>query len=104
MTEYFETSDNRPYLASTFSPETTTEEQISNVVPQYTRQYSVQSEEQEDLDNLNPSQNQQPYQTNPLYPQLTQTSDTQQLNPSETTTLQNTSESSEESEPTVQNT
>ena len=76
---------------------------ISNVVPQYTRQYSVQSEEQEDLDNLNLFQNQQPYQTNPLYPQLTQTSDTQQLNPSETVTLQNTSESSEESEQTVQN-
>ena len=52
MTDYFETSDNRPYLTSTISPETTTEEQISNVVPQYTRQYSVQSEEQEDLDNL----------------------------------------------------
>ena len=104
ITDYFETSNNRPYFTSTISPETTTEEQISNVVPQYTRQYSVQSEEQEDLDNLNLFQNQQPYQANPLYPQLTQTSDTQQLNPSETVTLQNTSESSEQSEQTVQNT
>ena len=41
---------------------------------------------------------------NPLYPQLTQTSDTRQINPSETTTSQNTSKFSEESEPTVQNT
>ena len=104
ITDYFETSVNRPYLTSTIPPETTTEDQISNVVPQNTRQYSVQSEEQEDLDNLNLFQNQQPYQINPLYPQLTQTSDTQQLNPSETATLQNTSESSEESEQTVQNT
>ena len=104
ITDCFETSDNRPYFTSTISPETTTEEQISKVVPQYTRQYSVQSEEQEDLDNLNLFQNQQPYQTNPLYPKPTQTSDTQQLNPSETVTLQNISESSEESEQTVQNT
>ena len=90
--DYFETSDNRPYFTSTISPETTTEEQISNVVPQNTRQYSVQSEDQEDLDNLNPFQNQQPYETNPLYPQVAHTSETQQLNPSETATLQNTSE------------
>ena len=104
ITDYFETSDNRPYLTFTIPPETTTEEQISNVVPQNTRQYSVQSEEQEDLDNLNLFQNQQPFQINPLYPQLTQTSDSQQLNSSGTATLQNTSESSEESEQTVQNT
>ena len=102
ISDYFETSDNRPYFTSNIPPETTPEEQISNVIPQYTRQYSVQSEEQEDLDNL--FQNQQPYQIKPLYPQLTQSSDTQQLNPSETATLQNTSESSEESEQTVQNT
>ena len=92
------------HFTSNISPETTPEEQTSNVVPQYTRQYSVQSEEQEDLDNLNLFQNQQLYQLNPLYPQLTQTSETQQLKLSETATLQNTSESSEESEQTVQNT
>ena len=70
-----------------------------------TRQHSVQSEEeQEDLDNLNLFQNQQSYQIDPLYPQLTQTPDTQQINPSETVTLQNTSASSEESEQTLQNT
>ena len=92
ITEYFETSDNRPYLTSHIPPEITPEEQTLNVIPQYTRQHSVQSEEeQEDLDN-------------PLYPQLTQTPDTQQINPSETVTLQNTSESSEASEQTVQNT
>ena len=104
ITDYFETSGNRPYLTSNIPPETTSEDQTSNVIPQYTRQYSVQSEEQEDPDNLNLFQNQQPYQINPLYPQLTQTSDTQQVNPSETATSQNTSESSEESEQTVQNT
>ena len=92
ITDYFETSDNRPYFTSHIPPETTPEEQTLNVIPQYTRQHSIQSEEeQEDLDN-------------PLYPQLTQTPDTQQINPSETVTLQNTSESSEESEQTVQNT
>ena len=104
ITDNFETLDNRPYFTPHIPPETTPEEQTSYVIPQYTRQYSVQSEEQEHFDNLNPFQNQQPYQTNPLYPQITQTSETHQLNPSETTTLQNTSESSEESEPTVQNT
>ena len=104
ITDYFETSDNRPYFTSHIPPETTPEEQISNVVPHYTKQYSVQSEEQEDPDNLILFQNQQLYQINPLYPQLTQTSDTQQLNPSKTATLQNTSESSEESEQTVQKT
>ena len=104
ITDYFEASDNRPYVTSHIPLETTPEEQISNVIPQYTREYSVQSEEQEDLDNLNLFNNQQPYQIHPLYPQLTQTSDKQQLNSSETATLQNTSESSEESEQTVQNT
>ena len=104
ITDYFETSDNRHYFTSHIPPETTSDEQTSNVIPQYTRQHSVQSEEQEDLDNLNLFQNQQSYQIDPLYPQLAQTSDTQQLNPSETVTLQNTSESSEESKQTVQNT
>ena len=71
------------------------------MLPQYIREQSVKSE-QEDLVNL--FQNQQPHQLNPLYPQLPQISDIQQLNPSESATLQNASESSEESEQTVQNT
>ena len=41
---------------------------------------------------------------NSLYPQLPQASDIQQLNPSETATLQNASEFSEETVQTVQNT
>ena len=60
ISDYFETSDNRPYFTSNIPPETTPEEQISNVIPQYTKQYSFQSEEQECLDNLNLFQNQQP--------------------------------------------
>ena len=77
ITEYSETSYNRPYNTSNISPETTPEEQTSNVVPQYTRQNTVQSE-QEDL--VNVFQNQEPHQLNPLYPQLPQASDIQQLN------------------------
>ena len=88
ITEYSETSDNRPYITSNISPETTPEEQTSNVVPQYTRQHSVQSE-QDDCVKL--FQNQEPHQLNPLYPQLPQASDIQQLNPSETATIQNSS-------------
>ena len=49
-------------------------------------------------------QNQEPHQLNPLYPQLPQASDIQQLNPSETATIQNTSEFSKETVQTVQNT
>ena len=98
ITDYSDTSDNRPYITSNISPETTPEEQSSNVVPQYTRQHSVQSE-QEDLANL--FQNPELHQLKPLYPQVPQVSDIQQLNPSETATIQNESEFSEE---TVQNT
>ena len=101
ITDYFETSDNRPYITSNISPETTPEEQTSNVVSQYTRQHSVQSE-QDDLVNL--FHNQEPHQLNPLYPQLPQAFDIQQLNPSETATIQNASEISEETVQTVQNT
>ena len=64
-------------------------------MPQYTRQHSVESE-QKDLANL--LQNPEPHQLNPLYLQV---SVIQQLNPSETATIQTTSEFSEE---TVQNT
>ena len=83
LVEHSETSDNRPYITSNIAPETTPEGQTSNVVHQYTRQHSVQSE-QDDLANF--FQNPEPHQLNPLYPQLSQLSDIQQLNPSETAT------------------
>ena len=101
ITDHSETSDNRPYITSNISPENTPEEQTSNVVPQYTRQHSVQSE-QDDLVNF--FQNQQPQQVKPLYPQLPQASDIQQLNPSETATIQNASEFSEKTVQTLQTT
>ena len=44
LVEHSETSDNRPFIKSNISPETTPEEQTSNVELQYTRQNSVQSE------------------------------------------------------------
>ena len=37
ITDYFETSDNRPYLTSNIPPETTPDEQTSNVVPRSIR-------------------------------------------------------------------
>ena len=98
MLEHSETSDNRPVITSDTSPETTPEEQTSNVEPLYTRQQSEQSE-QEALANF--FQNSDPPQEEPLYPPLSQISDIQQPNPSETTTIHDTSEFSEE---TVQNT
>ena len=101
ITDYSETSDNRPYITSNISSKTTPEEQTSNVVPQYARQHSVQSE-QDDLVNF--FQNEEPHQLNPPYPQLPQASDIQQLNPSETATIQNASEFSEETVQTKQNT
>ena len=101
ITEYSETSDNRPFITSNIPPETTPEEQTSNVLPQYTRQNTIQSE-QKDLVNF--FQNQAPHHLNPLYPQRPRASDIQQLNPSETATIQNASEFSEETVHTVQNT
>ena len=101
LVEHSETSNNIPFITSNISPETTPEEQNSNGVPQYTRQHSVQSE-QDDFINL--FQNPEPHQLNPLYPQLPQVSDIQQLNPSETATIQNASEFFEETVQTVQNT
>ena len=71
------------------------------VLAPYTRQNTVQSG-QDDLVNL--FQNQEPHQLNPLDPQLPQASEIQQLNPSETATIQNPSEFSEETVQTVQNT
>ena len=101
--EHSETSDNRPFITSDTSHETTPEEQTSSVEPSYTRQQSEQSEqespEREALVNL--FQNPDPPQEQPLYPPLSQISDIQQPNPSETNTIHNTSEFSEE---TVQNT
>ena len=101
--EHSETSDNRPFITSDTSSEITPEEQTFSVEPSYTRQQSEQSEqespEQEALVNL--FQNPDPPQEQPLYPPLSQISDIQQPNPSETNTIHNTSESSEE---TVQNT
>ena len=61
ITEYPETSDNRPYITTNISPETTPEEQISIVLPQFTRQNTVQLE-QDDLANL--FQTQEPHQLN----------------------------------------
>ena len=101
LVEHSEKLDNRPYITSNVSPETTPEEQTSFVVPQYTRQHSVQSE-QDDFVSL--FQNPEPHQLNPLYPQLPHVSDIQQLNPSETATIQNTSEFAEETVQTVENT
>ena len=98
LLEHSETSDNRPFITSDTSPETTSAEQTSNIEPLYTRQPSEQSE-QEALANL--FQNSDPPQDQPLYPPLSQISDIQQPNPSETTTIHDTSEFSEE---TVQNT
>ena len=98
LLEHSETSDNRPFITSDTSPETTPEEQTSNVEPLYARQQSEQSE-QEALANL--FQNSDPPQEEPLYPPLSQISDIQQPNPSETTTIHDTSEFFEE---TVQNT
>ena len=98
--EHSETSDNRPFIISDTSHETTPEKQTSTVEPSYTRKQSEQeSPEQEALVNL--FQNPDPPQEQPLYPPLSQISDIQQPNPSETNTIHNTSEFSEE---TVQNT
>ena len=100
ITDYSETSDNRPYITTNVSPETTAEEQTSNTLPQYIRQNTVQLEQ----DNIiHIFQSQEPQQLNQLYPQLIQTSDVQPLDPSETArthpsetaTTQNVSELSE---------
>ena len=98
LVEHSETSDNRPFTTSDNSPETTPEEQTSNVEILYTRQHSEQSEQE---DHATLFQNPERHQEHPLYPQLPQVADIQQANPSETATIQNTSEFSEE---TVQNT
>ena len=94
LVEHSKTSDNRPFDTSDIFPETTSEEQTSNVELLYTRQHSEQSE-QEDLATL--FQNPEPHPlVHPLYPSLPQVSDIQQANPSETATIQIASEFSEE--------
>ena len=98
LLEHSETSDNRPFITSDTSLETTPEDQTSNVEPIYTRQQSEQSE-QEAFTNL--FQNSDPPQEQPLYPPLSQILDIQQPNPSETTTTHDPSDFSAE---TVQNT
>ena len=98
MLEHSEISDNRPFITSDTSHEIAPEEKTSNIEPLYTRQQSEQSE-QEALANL--FQKSDSPQEPPLYPPLSQISDKQQPNPSETTTIHCTSEFSEE---TVKNT
>ena len=107
--KHSETSDNRPYITTNVSPETTPEEQTSSTLPQYIRQNTVHFER----DNItHPLQSQELPQLNPMYPLLTQSleeqpsnsSETKTINPSETATTQNISELSEETAQTVQNT
>ena len=101
--EHSETSENRPFITPDTCHETIPEEQTFSVEPAYTRQQSEQSEqespEQEALVNL--FQNPDSPQEQPSYPPSSQFSDIQQPNPSETNTIHNTSEFSQE---TVQNT
>ena len=107
--EHSETSDNRPYITSDTSHKTTPKEQTTSVEPSYTRQHSEQSEQSEQESPtqepfVNLFQNPDPSQEQPLYPPQSpqsQVSDIRQLNPSETNTIHNTSEFSDE---TVQNT
>ena len=100
ITDYSETSDNRPYSTTNISHETSPEEQLSNDLPQCIRQNTVK-QGQDDFVNF--FQTQDPHQLNPLYPQISQVPDLQQINPSETATKQNTSELSDETEQIEQN-
>ena len=108
ISEHFETSDSRPYCITNISPETISEEQSAHIVPQFTRQNTMQF----DPDNLvHLFDTQTPQQPNPFSQQIFQTSDLQQINPSETVTIHNTSElfdeneqPEEQTEQTVQNT
>ena len=104
--EHSETSDNRPYITSDTSHKTAPKEQTTSVEPSYTRQHSEQSEQSEQESPtqepfVNLFQNPDPSQEQPLYPPQSQVSDIRQPNPSETNTIHNTSEFSDE---TVQNT
>ena len=102
--EHSETSDNRPYITSDTSYKTTSEEQTTSVEPSYTRQQSEQSEQSEQDSPIqdalvNLFKNPDPTQEQPLYPPQSQVSDIRQPNPSETNTIHNTSEFSEETVP-----
>ena len=98
LVKHSETSDIRPLSTSDTSPETTPEEQTSNVDFLFNRQHSEQSEQE---DYTTTFHNTEPHQVDPPYPQFPQVSDIQQANPSETALIQNTSEFYGE---TVQNT
>ena len=101
LLEHSETSDSRPYLTTNLPPDTTRKEQLFNIPPQYTRQNTIQSEEDH---TTHPFQSQESHQINPLYPKLPQPFDLHPSNPSETATTHNISELSDETVPTVQNT
>ena len=101
LVEHSETSDSRPYVTTNVPPDTTPEEQTFNIPPQYTRQNTIQSEEDHTTHLF---QSQKSHQLNPLYPQRPQPSDIQPSNPSETATTHNLSERSDETIQTVQNT
>ena len=103
ITDFSETSDNRPYLTTSVSHEISQEEQTPSLLPQFSRQ-NITQHEQDDVVNL--FQTPELPQLNPLYPQISQVSNLQQVNPSETATTQNTSELSdvtEQAEQSVQN-
>ena len=100
--EHSETSDSRPYITSDTLYHTTLPTQTFNVEPPYIRQQSEQSEQEsitpETLVHL--FQNPDSPQEQSSQPPQSQISDTRHPNPSETHTLPNTSEFSDE---TVQN-
>ena len=101
LLEHSETSDSRPYVTTNVPPDTTQEEQTFNISPQYTRQNTIQSEEDHTTHLF---QSQESHQLNPLNPLLPQPSDLHPSSPSETATTHNISELSDETVPTVQNT
>ena len=106
ITEYSETSDNRPYITTNVLPEPTLPEQTTTTHTQHVTQTTIQFEPDNLCDRF--ERHESP-QLNPLFPQLTQTSDVhmsdiQLLNPSETNTTQNTSELSEDTLTTTRNT
>ena len=96
--EHSETSDNIPFTTFDTSHETTPEEQTSSVEPSYTRQQSEQSEQESPTQeaHVNLFQNPDLPLEQPLYPPQSQVPDIQQPNPSETNTIYNTLELSEE--------
>ena len=67
ITDFSETSDNRPYLATNTSYEIYTEQQTPNLLPQFSR-HNITQQEQDDVVNL--FQNPELHQLNPLYPQI----------------------------------